>query len=133
MRTVFGQEYCNSDEVYAAETIANLVKANPQINACVCADGNGCIGTANYVDENGNADSFIAIGIDDSADILNYVISGALDCTIAQDFYKMGYEGTMMISKLMEGEEFPFDNDSGTVVIYTDDVEAYAAEKGIEM
>lgn len=131
--TVFGQEYCNSDEVYAAETISNLVKANPEINACVCADGNGCIGVANYVDESGNADTFISIGIDDAADTLNYVVSKALDCTIAQDFYKMGYESCFMIQKIIDGEEVPYDNDSGSVVIAPEDVEAYAEEKGIEL
>ena len=131
--SVFGQEYCNSDEVYAAETISNLVKANPEINACVAADGNGCIGIANYVDESGNADDFFAVGIDDSADILHYVTSGALDCTIAQDFYTMGYESCKMVKRLMDGEELPYDNDSGSVVIKAEDVETYAADKGIEL
>lgn len=131
--TVFGQEFCNSNEITAAEKMANLVKANPQINACVSADGNGCIGVANYVDENGVKDDFIAVGIDDAADMLNYVTSGALDCTIAQDFYAMGYESCMMIKSLMDGGTVEFDNDSGTVVIMAEDVEAYAAEKGIEL
>lgn len=131
--TVFGQEFCDSNEITAAEKIANLVKANPQINACVCADGNGCIGVANYVDENSVQDDFISVGIDDAADILNYVTSGALDCTIAQDFYAMGYESCMMIKALMDGETVEFDNDSGSVVIRAEDVETYAAEKGIAL
>lgn len=131
--TVFGQEYCDSNEITAAEKIGNLVRANPAINACVCADGNGCIGIANYVDENGANDSFISVGIDDSASILNYVTSGALDCTIAQDFYKMGYESCMMIQRIMDGGSVEFDNDSGSIVIMASDVESYAAERGIEL
>ncbi len=131
--TVFGQEYCDSNEIVAAEKIANLVKANPQINACVAADGNGCIGLANYVDENGVNDEFIAVGIDDDATILGYVTNTALDCTIAQDFYTMGYQSCMMIKNLMDGGSEEFHNDSGTVVIMPEDVEGYAAEKGIEL
>lgn len=131
--TVFGQEYCDSNEINAAERINNLVRASPAINACVCADGNGCIGIANYVDENNANDSFISVGIDDSASILNYVTSGALDCTIAQDFYKMGYQSCMMIKSLMDGGSVEFDNDSGTIVIMASDVESYAAERGIEL
>ena len=130
---IWGQEFCNSDSVAAAEKISNLVKANPQINAVVCADGNGCLGVANYVDETGNKDSFFSVGIDDAAEMLAYVTSGALDCTIAQDFYAMGYESCMMIKKLMDGGEVPFDNDSGTVVIKAADVEQYAADKGIAL
>ena len=131
--TVFGQEYCDSNEITAAEKIGNLVRANPAINACVCADGNGAIGIANYVDENNANDSFISVGIDDSASILNYVTSGALDCTIAQDFYKMGYESCMIIKSIMGGGSVDFNNDSGTIVVMASDVESYAAERGIEL
>lgn len=131
--SVFGQEYCDSQETLAAEKIANLVKANPEINAVVCADGNGAIGTANYVDENDVEEDFISVGIDDSAVLLNYVKSGALDCTIAQDFYAMGYKSCTMINDIMNGIEHPFHNDSGTIVIMPDYVDTYAAEKGIEI
>lgn len=85
------------------------------------------------MDENGANDSFISVGIDDSASILNYVTSGALDCTIAQDFYKMGYESCMMIQSIMDGGSVEFDNDSGSIVIMASDVESYAAERGIEL
>lgn len=131
--TVFGQEYCDSQATLAAERIADLVKANPQINAVVTADGAGCLGLANYIDENKNADDFIAIGIDDDPTILSYVKTGALDCTIAQDFYAMGYESCKLIKSLMDGQACEFDNDSGSVLIHTDEVDKYAAERGIEV
>lgn len=131
--TVWGQEYCNSNEVEAAERISNLVKANPQINACICADGNGALGVANYVDESKVKDSFYSIGIDDSADILHYVENGALDCTIAQNFYMMGYESCEMIKTLIDGGTIPYDNDSGTITITVDKVKEYAADKGITL
>lgn len=129
--TVFGQEFCDSSETLAAEKIANLVKANPQINAVVAADGNGAIGLANYVDENKNSDSFIAIGIDDDSTVLSHVLNGTLDCTIAQDFYNMGYQSCMMIQDIMNGKSAEFDNDSGTITVHSEEVEEYAAEKGI--
>lgn len=131
--TVFGQEYCDSSETTSAEKIANLVRANPEINAVVCADGNGCIGAANYVDENDNQEEFIVIGIDDDGMILGYVKNGILDCTIAQNFYGMGYESVMMINDIMNGEEVPFDNDSGTTAIFAENVDEYAAENAIEV
>ena len=131
--TVFSQEYSNSDAIVAADTISALVKANPEINAVVAADGRAALGLGNYIDEQGIQDSFIGIGIDNSADTLKYVLSGVLDCTIAQDFYKMGYESVKMIKMLMDGETVPWANDSGTIVIKPEDVEAFAEEKGIDL
>ena len=131
--TVFGQEFCNSQAIEASDKVANLKKANPEINAVVCADGAGTLGLGNFIEEQQLQDEFIGIGIDDGADMLAYVTSGALDCTIAQDFYKMGYESCMMLKEKMDGGEVAFDNDSGTIVIWPDEVESYAAEKGIEL
>jgi ABC-type sugar transport system, periplasmic component len=131
--TVWGQEYCNSNDVDAAERISNLVKANPQINACICADGNGALGVANYVDESKTKDTFYSVGIDDSADILHYVENGALDCTIAQNFYMMGYKSCEMLKTLIDGGTIPYDNDSGTITITPEQVKAYAADKGITL
>ena len=131
--TVFGQEYSNSDAIVAADTISALVKANPEINAVVSADGRAALGLGNYIDEQGIKDSFIGIGIDNSADTLKYVLSGVLDCTIAQDFYKMGYESVKMVKMIIDGETVPWANDSGTIVIKPEDVEAFAEEKGIDL
>ena len=46
-------------------------------------------------------DEWYVVGIDASADILNYVKDGALDCTLNQDFYAMGYESVMMAYDLI--------------------------------
>ena len=131
--TVFGQEFSNSDAIVASDTISALVKANPQINAVVCADGRATLGVANYIDEQGIQDTFIGIGIDNSADTLRYVLAGVLRCTIAQDFYTMGYESVMMINDIMNGAEVPFANDSGTIVLMPEDVEEFATEKGMDL
>ena len=71
------------------------------------------------------SDKLIVVGIDDSEEILNYVTSGALDCTIAQDFYKMAYESVHYIKDIKEGNKPAFANDSGTIVIKEGDVEEH--------
>lgn len=135
--TVFGQDFVENGMAYdatiASDKILNLRKVNPELNAVVCADSVGALGVANYVDENDLQEEMIVVGIDGAPDILNYVSSGALDCTIAQDFYKMGYESVYMMRDVMDGKEVPFDNDSGTIVIKADQVKEYAAEKGLEI
>lgn len=128
------QEECNSDAAIASDKLAALLKSYPDLNVVVSQDGYGCPGIANYVESEGYQDQLIVVGIDDSEEILNYVSSGALDCTIAQDFYKMGYEAVYFIKDIIEGNAPAFDNDSGTIVITADDVEEHLAlleERGL--
>lgn len=117
------QEECNSDAAVASDKLAALIKSYPDLNVVVSQDGYGCPGIANYVESEGLSDKLIVVGIDDSEEILNYVTSGALDCTIAQDFYKMAYESVHYIKDIKEGNAPAFANDSGTIVIKKDDVE----------
>ena len=128
------QEECNSDAAVASDKLAALLKSYPDLNVVVSQDGYGCPGIANYVESEGLADKLIVIGIDDSEEILNYVSSGALDCTIAQDFYTMGYQSVYFIKDIKEGNAPAFDNDSGTIVIKADGVEDHLAlleERGL--
>lgn len=115
------QEECNSDSAVASDKLAALLKSYPEMNVVVSQDGYGCPGIANYVESEGLADQLIVVGIDDSAEILDYVTKGALDCTIAQDFYTMGYQSVYFIKDIMDGNAPAFDNDSGTIVITADD------------
>lgn len=119
------QEECNSDAAVASDKLAALLKSYPDLNVVVSQDGYGCPGIANYVESEGLSDKLIVIGIDDSEEILNYVTSGALDCTIAQDFYKMAYESVHFIKDIKEGNAPEFANDSGTIVIKADAVEEH--------
>lgn len=127
--TIFGQDECNSDPTTAYNKIDAYVKANPEINAIVCQDSYGASGIATWVEEHG-VDDYIAIGIDDSEEILNFIITGGLDCTLAQNFYAMGYESIMNCKKIMDGETVPFDNDSGSVYIDMENIDSWAADKG---
>ena len=105
--------------------LAALLKSYPDMNVVVSQDGYGCPGIANYVESEGLQDRLVVVGIDDSPEILNYITSGALDCTIAQDFYTMGYESVYYIKNIMEGNAPAFANDSGTIVIGVDEVDEH--------
>ena len=119
------QEECNSDAAVASDKLAALLKSYPDLNVVVSQDGYGCPGIANYVESEGLSEDLIVIGIDDSEEIMNYVTSGALDCTIAQDFYKMAHEAVYYIKDIKEGNKPAFANDSGTIVIKADQVEEH--------
>lgn len=122
--------------VTAAEQYADYYKIYPELNCILCENSSAAtMGAANFVQENHLEDQFITIGTDASADILNYVLDGALDCTINQDFYYMGYEGVKMAYDLLVNGKAPesYQNDSGCYLIRPEEVEEYAAIAGIDL
>lgn len=132
--TIHGMEQDNNNPIVAADLINNLKKADPSINAVICTNSTGAtLGVANYVDENKLQNEFYTVGIDASADILNYVKSGALDCTLDQDFYRMGYEGVMMMKDFLEGKKVEYNNDSGTIYIDKSNVDQYAKDNNLTL
>lgn len=133
--TCLGIRFDEGSAATANQVLADELTANPQLNAVVCLDSSAAtIGTASFVDERGLEDEWLTIGIDASADILNYVKSGALDATMNQDFYAMGYNSVKMAyEKIVNGTEPPFTNDTGTYLILPEDVDQYAADNGIDL
>ena len=124
---VFIQDECDSNAQTAADKCSALKKAYPDLNVIVCADGYGATGIANFIESEGYQNDIVGIGIDDSVQMLDFVKSGVMKCTIAQDFYTMGYQGVMMLKKVMDGETLPFANDSGTLTITQANVEEHRA------
>ena len=121
-----------SDSTVASDLITALRKANPEINAVVLSDGYASTALASYIEEN-SVEGLVVVGIDDGEDCLKAVRDGILNCTIIQDFRAMGYESVFLCKDIMDGNDYVYDNDSGTQILYADDVEAHAAEIGMEL
>lgn len=117
----FIHDECDSNAQTASDKIGAYIKTYPDLNVIVCADGYGAPGIANYIEGNGLQDDIITIGIDDSPELLEFVTNGILRCTIAQDFYSMGYEGLKLGDIVYKGGTIKYDNDSGTIIIYPED------------
>lgn len=133
--TSLGMYFDEGSASTANQVITDTLTACPELNAVVCLDSSAAtIGCASFVDEKGLEDEWLTIGIDSSADILNYVKSGALDATLNQDFYAMGYNSVKMAYELIvNGTQPEFTNDTGCTLILPDEVEAYAAENDIDL
>lgn len=132
--TVHGIEFDDNNPTTAADKMNNLWKADGEINAVVCNDSTGAsMGVANFIEENKLQDTFYSVGIDASADILNYVMTGALDCTLDQNFYKMGYESVYMLKDIWDGKEVEKKVDSGTNCVTAENAVEYGAARGYEV
>lgn len=132
--TIHGIELDDNNPTTAADKMNNLWKADPAINAVICNDSSGAsLGVPNFIEENNLQDKFYSVGIDASADILNYVMTGALDCTLDQNFYKMGYESVYMLKDIWEGKEVEKQVDSGMNCVTAENAVEYGASRGYEV
>ena len=134
--TDLGMRFDEGSAATANQILVDELTANPGLNCVLCLDSSAAtIGTASFVDERGLEDEWLTIGIDASADILNYVKAGALDATMNQDFYAMGYKSTHMAYELIVNNKKPdsFKNDSGCYLIRPSEVDQYAKDNNIDL
>lgn len=127
------REECNSSAQTAQDKLAAVCIANPETNALVSFDSYAGLGAASYVEAEGIQDDFCVIGIDDAKEILLAIKHGTMDATVAQMWYKMGYESVKLAEKVRNGEEIPANTDSGTTIVMPEDVDAWAAEVGVDL
>ena len=123
---------CKGDMTIGADLISAMMKASPEINCVVMSDGGGSIGVKSYIEENGKGD-LVLIGMDDEPPTLNAVKDGTFNSTVIQNFREMGYESAYLCDKILTGEDYEYDNDSGSSILYADEVDAHAEEVGIEL
>lgn len=127
------REECNSSAQTAQDKLAAVCIANPETNALVSFDSYAGLGASSYVEAEGIQDEFCVIGIDDAKEILLAIQNGTMDATVAQMWYKMGYESVKLAEKVRNGEEIPANTDSGTAIVMPEDVESWAAEVGVDL
>ena len=137
---IYGQEECNSDNAKAADKLSAIKLANPAFNVCVNADGNGTIGCAAFVEDQGLQDEFISVGIDDAVETLRAIKEGNLTCTITQGFYDGGYRAVYIGKSLLEGKtvgdgdgQIPYHTPTENEILFAEDIDEYCKSMGIDL
>ncbi len=100
-------------------TESQNIAANYITDGCVGIFGTnegGTVGVGNAIKEAGQG--VIGVGFDQSDAIKELIKDGSLLCAMAQDPYKMGYEGMMTAAKVLAGEAVAEANvDTGVKVV----------------
>lgn len=130
---IVGREECTSNAATAQDKISALKLANPELNCAVSFDSYAGLGAATFVEANGLQGEFHVVGIDDSPEILMCVENGLMDCTVAQMWYSVGYDGVYLAKRVYDGEEVDFANDAGSKILFPEDLDAWIEERGIDM
>lgn len=102
----------------------NIITANPDLQLFYCCNDSMAIGARRAVEEAGLQDQIKIIGFDGASEALNMVKSGKFFGTVAQDPVQMGKLGVENAVKALNGETVEQNIDTGSKLIFTDNVDA---------
>lgn len=130
---VVGALECDSNASKAQDNLAALKLSDPRLNSMISIDSYAGLGGAAFVEERGLQGEFYVIGMDDAPEILRCIQDGTMLCTIALNWYETGVGACDLAQTILEGGTVEHGNDAGAKALFTDDVEAWAEEKGIDL
>lgn len=119
-------EPCNSDMMVAMERYQNALTAHPEINCLIGVCGEAGPAAAKVVKEMGKKD-IVIMAIDDTAECLDFVRDGTIYGTVAQNFYKIGYEPGKILYEYVALGKKPTQKaiDSGCMLVTKDNIDTY--------
>ena len=118
---------CDSDIMVAIQRFEYLFDKYPEINTVIGVCGEAGPAAARVVKELGIQDKVNILAIDDVDETLNLVRDGSIWGTVAQNYYKMGYDAAKSIYYYVRDGEMPENKvfDSGCMLVTEDNVDTY--------
>lgn len=118
------RETDGSDMVQAIDKINQILLAYPEVNAFLMLEGSAAPAAAQIFMEKG-IDDITVLGIDDLPETLQAIRDGYIWGTLTQNYYVMGYQGTLFILDHLAGRDVPSITDSGTTLVTIENIDTY--------
>lgn len=104
---ILSAEYCNSDEDTAEQLVENLIHKYPELDAVVCTNAYGTVGTARAVDKLGKAGKVKVIGLDSTPEEISFMEKNVIQSLVVQNPFSMGYLGIKYAIDAIDGKSLP--------------------------
>ena len=125
---------CSYNAVDGADNLAASYNAHPEANCVISIDGGGSVGCSSFVSDYGIAGEFVVISVEDTAEVLQCLLDGSIQATVANQWDSFAYQAVYFAQDiLVNGAELEFNQGVESVVIYPDEVEEYAAAHNISL
>jgi ribose transport system substrate-binding protein len=113
---IVGTQYSDGDKTKALNIATDFMTANPDLVGFYAANEGSTVGTGNAIDQAGKAGTIKFVGFDWSADTKALIEKGALQATMVQNPYQMGYLGVQAAVDILSGKSVKRDVDTGVTV-----------------
>lgn len=117
------EQSSESDQNVALQVTEDILTANPNLDAIYAANEPGVLGAAEAVRRAGKAGEIIIVGWDTAPDEVAAVEEGVVSALIAQNPFRMGYDGVNLAVNAIRGEGELQDIDTGATLVTQDNLE----------
>jgi ribose transport system substrate-binding protein len=102
---IVGVQYSDGDKTKALNQAQDFMAANPDLVGFYGCNEGSSVGIGQAVLQAGKAGKIIVVGFDFSNDTKSLIEQGAIQATMVQNPYVMGYEGLAAAVKAAQGED----------------------------
>jgi ribose transport system substrate-binding protein len=115
-------EYCNSVEDRAQALTQDILREHPDIDAIVCLNAYGAVGTGRAIAGLGLSGKVKIIGFDSTPEETNFLDKGVIQALVVQNPYSMGYQGVKYAIDAANGKSVPKLINTGSSVVDKDNM-----------
>jgi ribose transport system substrate-binding protein len=127
---IVATEYTESDTGRAVEVTEAILTAHPDLNGIFASNEPNVTGSGQVLERKGLTAKVTLVGFDPSKANNELLEKGVVKALIAQDPFKMGYEGVKALAKIIRGEGLPDKRiDTGAQVITPENMKTDAMQK----
>ncbi len=117
------EQSSESDYNKALEVTENILTANPGLDAIYAANEPGVLGAAEAVRRAGKVGDIVIVGWDTAPDEIKAVDEGVVTALVAQNPFRMGYDGVNLAVKGIRGEGQLKSIDTGATLVTKDNLD----------
>ncbi len=114
-----------ADMSTAVQKFEELFRAYSQIDTVLMLEATGGVAAARVAREMGIASRITILAIDDIQETIDSIREGTIWGTLAQNFYRMGYESAGLLMDHFAATHVPSKTDSGTILVTQENVGTY--------
>jgi len=119
---VLAMLYCNSQAAIAQQLTREVVAANPDIDAIVCLNAYGTVGTAYAIAELNKTGEVKIIGFDSTPEEISFMEKDVIQSLVIQNPFNMGYLGVKYALDAINNIKIPKTVNTGSEVIDKDNM-----------
>ncbi len=121
--SIVAEQYSMTDRAKGLAATENILAAHPGLSGIFTSSEPSSAGAAQALIAHGLAGKVRLVAFDSSDDLIDHLKSGVIDALIAQDAFKMGFEGVRLVTEKLDGREPPKKVDLSAVVITKADLD----------